>query len=102
MASGQRKRYWWREKSVFPERGGTGERRMRPGQLAACDHHSGEITFREVDVRKYTAWKNGEFCFNDDTLEEILEELGRWYDVRIVYRSAGEKAHPVFGPSETV
>ena len=67
-------------------KGGTGERRMRPGQLAACDHHSGEITFREVDVRKYTAWKNGEFCFNDDTLEEILEELGRWYDVRIVYR----------------
>ena len=72
-------------------KGGTGERRMRPGQLAACDHHSGEITFREVDVRKYTAWKNGEFCFNDDTLEEILEELGRWYDVRIVYRSAGKK-----------
>ena len=71
-------------------KGGTGERRMRPGQLAACDHHSGEITFREVDVRKYTAWKNGEFCFNDDTLEEILEELGRWYDVRIVYRSAGK------------
>ena len=72
-------------------KGSTGERRMRPGQLAACDHHSGEITFREVDVRKYTAWKNGEFCFNDDTLEEILEELGRWYDVRIVYRSAGKK-----------
>lgn len=72
-------------------KGSTGERRMRPGQLAACDHHSGEITFREVDIRKYTAWKNGEFCFNDDTLEEILEELGRWYDVRIVYRSAGKK-----------
>lgn len=72
-------------------KGSAGERRMRPGQLAACDHHSGEITFREVDVRKYTAWKDGEFCFNDDTLEEILEELGRWYDVRIVYRSAGKK-----------
>ncbi|MDE6452133.1 MAG: DUF4974 domain-containing protein [Odoribacter sp.] len=72
-------------------KGSAGERRMRPGQLAACDHHSGEITFREVDVRKYSAWKNGEFCFNDDTLEEILEELGRWYDVRIVYRSAGKK-----------
>ena len=64
---------------------------MRPGQLAACDHHSGEITFREVDIRKYTAWKNGEFCFNDDTLEEILEELGRWYDVKVIFRSAGKK-----------
>ena len=64
-------------------KGSAGEWRMYPGQLAACDHRSGEITFREVDVRKYTAWKNGEFCFNDDTLEEILEELGRWYDVKI-------------------
>ena len=72
-------------------KGSTGERRMRPGQLAACDHHSGEITFREVDIRKYTAWKNGEFCFNDDTLEEILEELGRWYDVKVIFRSAGKK-----------
>ena len=72
-------------------KGSAGEWRMHPGQLAACDHRSAEITFREVDVRKYTAWKNGEFCFNDDTLEEILEELGRWYDVKIVYRSAGKK-----------
>lgn len=72
-------------------KGSTGEQRMRPGQLAACDHHSGEITFREVDIRKYTAWKNGEFCFNDDTLEEILEELGRWYDVKVIFRSAGKK-----------
>jgi len=72
-------------------KGSTGEWRMRPGQLAACDHHSGEITFREVDIRKYTAWKNGEFCFNDDTLEEILEELGRWYDVKVIFQSAGKK-----------
>ena len=72
-------------------KGSTGERRMRPGQLAACDHYSGEITFREVDIRKYTAWKNGEFCFNDDTLEEILEELGRWYDVKVIFQSAGKK-----------
>lgn len=67
------------------------EWRMRPGQLASCDHHSGEISLREVDVRKYIAWKNGEFCFNDDTLEEILEELGRWYDLTVVFRSAGKK-----------
>ena len=72
-------------------KGGTGERRMRPGQLASCEHHSGEVTFRQVDVRKYTAWKNGEFCFNDDTLEEILEELGRWYDVKVIFQSAGKK-----------
>ena len=69
----------------------TEEWRMCPGQLASYDRHSGEMSFRKVDVRKYIAWKDGEFCFNDDTLEEILEELGRWYNVTVVFQSAEKK-----------
>ena len=64
---------------------------MRPGQWAVCDHQSGEVTFRVGDISKYTAWKNGEFGVNDDTLEEMLEELGRWYDVKVIVQSAGKK-----------
>lgn len=71
--------------------GSAEERRMHPGQLASYDRNSGTISLEEVDVRKYIAWKEGEFCFNDDTLEEILEELGRWYDVTIFFRSPAKK-----------
>ncbi len=69
----------------------TEEWRMHPGQLASYDRNSGEISLQKVDVRKYTAWQDGEFCFNDDTLEEILEELGRWYDVTVFFQSPGHK-----------
>lgn len=70
---------------------GAEEWRMYPGQLASYDRASGEISFREVDVRKYIAWKDGEFCFNDDSLEEILEELGRWYNVTVLFRTEEKK-----------
>lgn len=70
---------------------GSEEWHMHPGQLALYDRSSGEISFRNVDVQKYIAWKDGEFCFNDDTLEEILEELGRWYNVTVVFQAAEKK-----------
>lgn len=60
-------------------------------ELLSRQKQSTALIKQEVDIRKYTAWKNGEFCFNDDTLEEILEELGRWYDVKVIFRSAGKK-----------
>lgn len=67
------------------------EWRMHPGQLACYDRSRGEMILKEVDVSEYIAWKDGEFCFNDDTLEDILEELGRWYDVAAFFHSPAKK-----------
>lgn len=68
----------------------TGEEvRMRPGQLAEYGRSGREIQLREVNVRQYTAWKEGYFYFDDQPLEEMMNELGRWYDMEIIYRSDG-------------
>lgn len=72
-------------------RGNAREWRMNPGQLACYDRSNGGITLKKVDVNQYISWKKGEFCFNDDTLEEILEELGRWYDVTVFFRSPARR-----------
>lgn len=60
---------------------------VRPGQLAEYGRIDRTIRLREVNVRQYTAWKDGFFYFDDKTLEEIMEELARWYDMEIDYRS---------------
>jgi transmembrane sensor len=31
------------------------------------------------------AWKNGVFNFQDATLEEVMRQLERWYDIDVVY-----------------
>lgn len=39
----------------------------------------------DVDVAPFVAWREGKFYFVHASLKEIMEELGRWYDVRVVF-----------------
>lgn len=48
-----------------------------------------EIT--PVNVKNYVSWKDNVFCFEDEPLENIMRVLSRWYDVDIVFRTAGLK-----------
>ena len=55
------------------------------------------IRVEEVDVYAYVAWKDGNFVFDDERLEEIMEELGRWYDVEVFYAREGAKEERLSG-----
>lgn len=67
-----------------------GEVVLKPGENAAL---SGDgLKVETVDVLKYTSWKNGYFYYDDVCLEEILEELGRWYDFTVRYEDESLKA----------
>lgn len=56
-----------------------------PGQLARADE-SGMIAIEDgVDVDEIIAWKNGIFLFNSENIEEIMRQIGRWYDVEVVF-----------------
>ena len=39
----------------------------------------------KADLEKVMSWKNGVFDFQDATLEEVMRQLQRWYDIDIVY-----------------
>ncbi len=61
---------------------------LRPGQQAVMNNEDHQLTVREADIRKVTAWKNGLFVFNNMDLPAILREVARWYDVDIVYKAS--------------
>lgn len=39
------------------------------------------------DPEKILAWKNGLFNFDGATLEEVMRDLERWYDIEVVYEN---------------
>ena len=54
-------------------------------QLAICDVETNEIEVKDVDIRKYVDWKNGDIVFSDDRLEDVMNKLALWYDCNVVY-----------------
>ena len=45
-----------------------------------------------VNTRLYTAWKDGTFAFNNETIEQIMGRLSRWYDLNVFYANEEVKS----------
>lgn len=50
-------------------------------------HDDGTIRVTQADPRSYTAWTDGYFYFDNASLEEIMRELGRWYNLNILFEN---------------
>lgn len=61
------------------------EYRMRPSELAEFTPDGVLTDLREIDITPYIAWKSGKFIFENKRLEDILDDLSRWYDVEVFY-----------------
>jgi len=55
---------------------------LKPGQQSSFKN--GSLTIKEVLIDDAVAWKDGYFYFSGE-LQTILQDIGRWYDVKIQY-----------------
>ena len=46
---------------------------------------SSGLSVHAVDVAKVTAWRSGQFLFDNESLEVVTRMLSRWYGVQFVY-----------------
>lgn len=58
---------------------------LKPGEQSSNDLLSGQIQVAKVNTLLYTAWHTGKFMFADQSLEDILNTLSRWYNMNISY-----------------
>lgn len=59
---------------------------LKPGQQAVVKPSNEQLELvRSADLDKVMAWKNGLFNFDDASLEEVMRQLERWYDIEVVY-----------------
>ena len=64
---------------------------LAPRQMAEYSEKTGMVRVEDTDPYRYIAWTDGEFVFERETIEEIMERLGRWYDVKVFYENESLK-----------
>ncbi len=58
---------------------------LKPSYQAIYSKSSHLMTSKKVDTRLYTGWKNGLFIFENETLEDIMITLSRWYNINVFF-----------------
>lgn len=58
---------------------------LRPGEQVSLLPSSQLSQPLAVETEKVVAWKNGVFDFTDESLQDVMKQLERWYDIDVVY-----------------
>lgn len=58
---------------------------LKPGQQTLVKQGGDMELINDADIQKIMAWKNGLFNFQDESLEEVMKQLERWYDIQVKY-----------------
>jgi transmembrane sensor len=54
---------------------------------------SNTLMVKEVDTAKISAWKKGDFIFDNDDIKTVMDQIAKWYDVEMVYVGKPSKEH---------
>mgnify|MGYP000009584835 FL=1 len=63
---------------------------LAPGEQA-CLNKEGDFSISHIDADEYVEWKDGYFYFDNKPLVEIMRDLGRWYNVDIIFIHPSDK-----------
>jgi ferric-dicitrate binding protein FerR (iron transport regulator) len=59
---------------------------LKPGDQAVSNNQNNRIEIaRDINTNVTTAWKDGYFRFDLETLPAIMREFARWYNVEVIY-----------------
>lgn len=58
---------------------------LQPGEQVAVNKEDGNLSVREVNLRELTGWKDGQYVFYNQTLEILMENIERMYDVTVFF-----------------
>jgi len=60
---------------------------LKPKDQSVYDDSNQKISVAKIDPYYVTAWKSGDFAFDNAPLKDVMEDIARWYDVSIEYKS---------------
>lgn len=72
------------EGSVLVSTSATSER-LQPGQQSQVNQNNLITVLNGVNTNAVISWKNGFFSYDNTSIETVMKELSRWYDIEVVY-----------------
>ena len=68
---------------------------IKPGQQAVMENQGNQMSVANADINEAVAWKDGFFSFKNASIETIMRQVERWYNVEVVY--SGQKPTDHYG-----
>lgn len=73
---------------------------LKPDQQLVYHTDRDRVEIREVAANRISAWRNGLFVFENETLEVIMDRLARWYNIDVFYQHQKIKTYHFTGDLE--
>ena len=70
---------------------------LKPGQQVKV---TSKLIISDVNTQAVIAWKNGYFMFDDERLDDIMRQVARWYNIKVIYNDDNVK-NETFGVLST-
>lgn len=65
--------------------------KLLPNEQLCFNKLNGKTVKKHVDTDLFTAWKDGRFAFENQSLEELMIRLSRWYEIDVFFLSNDAK-----------
>lgn len=62
---------------------------LTPNRMADYRTAEGRFKLTDVNVQPHVAWRDGNFVFQSESLESIMNKLAVWYDLNVFYVNEG-------------
>ncbi len=59
---------------------------LKPGQQARLDKNGKMELKEDADLEEAVAWKEGKFQFEEASVDVVMRQIARWYDVDVEYK----------------
>jgi len=59
---------------------------LKPSQQSTYSQKNRKLSIVKVDPYYNIAWKGGSFAFHNASIQEVMEDIARWYDIDVVYQ----------------
>lgn len=66
---------------------------LAPEQQANLKENGDIVLVKKIDVEEAVSWIDGYFHFNNASLQTVMRQLSRWYDVDVVYENKDTTQH---------